>query len=98
MSLVAVVFPQFKLLQKFQKNPNKYQQDGTFRNPEGGPGGPSWRPDGQVARPTPSRATRAPGSPRCPLASPIGLYYLFVPEILKENPASRNTSLFCRRY
>ena len=59
MSFVAVIFPQFKVLQKFQKNQNKNQQNGSFRNPEGGPGGPHLAP-------------RRPGGAAPPLAAPPG--------------------------
>src|ERR1041385_5860327 len=98
MSLVAMIFPQFKMLQKFQKNLNKNQYDGSFRNPEGGPRGPLGAQAARWHDPTPGRAIRAPGSTRWPLAPPFGLYYLFAPETLEENPASRNTSLFRPRH
>src|SRR4051812_40190208 len=60
MSLVPVIFCQFKMPEKFQKNPNKNQRQGSFRNHRRRAGG---------GPPPPRR----PGGAAPPLVVPPGL-------------------------
>src|SRR4051812_24861735 len=78
------VFTLFKVLQKFWEKYIKKQRDGSFQMPEGGPGGPTRRPGGLVARPHPRSCQGGAWAPCHSYGFPLWPIFTPRPETLED--------------